>query len=112
MKFESKCGAIILGDLAVTADIPLPADVVAKGGHALESIGVLHTDANVGERAAFRDLIDGRGDEGPVGRPPNFRPNDKETFAKQLSRCVTKVRFFIRRLVALGRLGIFDWRRC
>src|ERR1700678_4079377 len=47
------------GDLVITADIPLAADVVAKGGQALNPRGELYTDANVGERVAVRNLVDG-----------------------------------------------------
>src|SRR5271155_3002113 len=46
-------------DLVITADIPLAADVVAKGGQALNPRGELYTDANVGERVAVRNLVDG-----------------------------------------------------
>src|SRR5712691_5475962 len=40
------------GDLVITADIPLAADVVEKGGQALDPRGELFTDANVGQRLA------------------------------------------------------------
>src|SRR3954454_11709671 len=46
------------GDLVVTTDIPLAADVVAKGAQALDARGELYTLANVGERLAMRNLID------------------------------------------------------
>ena len=46
------------GDLVITADIPLAAEVVAKGGQALDPRGELYTDANVGERLAVRNLFD------------------------------------------------------
>ncbi len=36
------------GDLVVTADIPLAADVVARGGQALNPRGELYTDSNIG----------------------------------------------------------------
>jgi uncharacterized protein YaiI (UPF0178 family) len=42
-------GLVTPGDLVITADIPLAADVVAKGGQALDPRGELYTDANVGE---------------------------------------------------------------
>ena len=38
------------GDLVITADIPLAAEVVANGAQALDPRGELFTDANVGER--------------------------------------------------------------
>ena len=46
------------GDLVVTADIPLAADVVAKGGTALNPRGEWYTDHNVGERRAGRNMLD------------------------------------------------------
>ena len=41
------------GDLVITADIPLAAEVVAAGAEALDPRGELYTDANVGERVAL-----------------------------------------------------------
>ncbi len=46
------------GDLVITADIPLAAEVVAKGGQALDPRGELYTEANIGERLAVRNLFD------------------------------------------------------
>ena len=47
------------GDLVITADIPLAADVVAKGGQALNPRGELYTEENIGERLVARNLLDG-----------------------------------------------------
>ena len=46
------------GDLVITADIPLAADVVAKGAQALDPRGELFTDTNIGERLAMRNMMD------------------------------------------------------
>lgn len=79
------------GDLVVTADIPLAADVVAKGGQALNPRGELYTDTNVGERLAVRNMLDDlRGGGQITGGPPNFGPKDKQAFANQLDRWLTK----------------------
>src|SRR5258707_8560156 len=59
------------GDLVITADIPLAADVVAKGGQALDPRGELYTEANVGQRLAVRNLIDGLRGGGLVTRRPS-----------------------------------------
>ena len=40
------------GDLVITADIPLAAEVVARGGQALNPRGEMYTHENVGERLA------------------------------------------------------------
>ncbi len=79
------------GDLVVTADIPLAADVVAKGGTALNPRGELYTDINVGERLAVRNMLDElRGGGQITGGPPNFSAKDKQAFANQLDRWLTK----------------------
>jgi hypothetical protein len=81
------------GDLVVTADIPLAADVVAKGGQALNPRGELYTDSNVGERLAVRNMLDElRGGGQITGGPPNFNAKDKQAFANQLDRWLTKGR--------------------
>ncbi|MDA1051828.1 MAG: YaiI/YqxD family protein [Planctomycetota bacterium] len=79
------------GDLVVTADIPLAADVVAKGGQALNPRGELYTDNNVGERLVVRNMLDElRGGGQITGGPPNFNAKDKQAFANQLDRWLTK----------------------
>ena len=84
---------VTLGDLVITADIPLAADVVAKGGQALDPRGELYTDNNVGERLAVRNMFDGLRGEGQVmGGPANFSPKDKQAFANQLDRWLAKVK--------------------
>jgi hypothetical protein len=81
------------GDLVITADIPLAADVVAKGGQALDPRGELYTDANVGERLAVRNLFDGlRGGGQITGGPANFSARDRQNFANQLDRWLAKKR--------------------
>jgi uncharacterized protein YaiI (UPF0178 family) len=78
------------GDLVITADIPLAAEVVAKGGHALDPRGELYTDANVGERLAVRNMLDQmRGDGQITGGPANFNAKDRQAFANQLDRWLT-----------------------
>lgn len=79
------------GDLVITADIPLAAAVVAKGGLALDPRGELYTDDNVGARLASRNLIDElRGGGLVTGGPSNFSARDRQAFANQLDRWLTK----------------------
>ncbi len=81
------------GDLVVTADIPLAADVVAKGGQALDPRGELFTEANVGGRLAVRNLMDElRGGGEVTGGPSNFSTRDRQAFANQLDRWLAKAR--------------------
>jgi len=78
------------GDLVITADIPLAAEVVNQGGQALDPRGQLYTDANVGERLAVRDLFDELRGAGQItGGPANFNAKDRQAFANQLDRWLT-----------------------
>ena len=78
------------GDLVITADIPLAAQVVGKGGQALNPRGELYTEANVGERLAVRNLLDElRGGGQITGGPANFSAKDRQAFANQLDRWLT-----------------------
>jgi hypothetical protein len=82
-----------LGDLVITADIPLAAEVVAKGGQALNPRGELYTDANVGKRLADRNLLDElRGGGEITGGPANFSAKDRQAFANQLDRWLTSAK--------------------
>lgn len=75
------------GDLVVTADIPLAADVVEKGGLALNPRGVLYTEENVGECLALRDHADQLRSIGiDTGGPPAFSKSDRQAFANHLDR--------------------------
>jgi len=75
------------GDLVITGDIPLAADVVAKGGEALSPRGDLYTESNIGERVAVRNMLDEmRGGGAVLGGPAGFTPKDRQTFANQFDR--------------------------
>ena len=81
------------GDLVITADIPLAAEVVAQGGEALDPRGQLYTNTNVGERLAMRNLLDELRADGQVtGGPANFNAKDRQEFANQLDRWLTKAK--------------------
>jgi uncharacterized protein len=81
------------GDLVITADIPLAADVVAKGAQALDPRGELYTDANVGERHAVRNMIDEMRGAGRIMRGPSgFTARDRQAFANQLDRWLARAK--------------------
>ena len=81
------------GDLVITADIPLAADVVSKGALALNPRGELYTEDNVGERLAARNLMDElRGSGMTTGGPANYGSSEKQAFANQLDRWLTRAR--------------------
>jgi len=87
------------GDLAITADIPLAASVVEKGGEALDPRGELYAKANVGARLAARNLMDElRGGGEITGGPSNFSAKDKQAFANQLDRWLTAAKRHLQQL--------------
>ena len=84
---------IAADDLVVTTDIPLAAEVVAKGAQALDARGELFTDANVGERLAMRNLIDDMRGAGRTMRgPSSLTARDRQAFANQLDRWLASKR--------------------
>ena len=83
--------AVAAGDLVITADIPLAAAVVAKGALALNPRGTLYTRANIGECLAMRDMQDEMRSSGVVsGGPTAFHQRDRQAFAGQLDRLLTR----------------------
>ena len=79
------------GDLVITADIPLAASVIEKGAEALDPRGELFTEDNIAERLAMRNLFDDlRGSDQITGGPPGFRLKDRQMFANQLDRWVSR----------------------
>lgn len=81
------------GDLVITADVPLAAHVVQKGGIALNPRGEIYTTENIGERITMRNLMDElRGNDLITGGPAPFGTKDKQAFANQLDRLLAKRR--------------------
>lgn len=79
------------GDLVVTADIPLAADVIAKGGLALNPRGELYTEDDIRSRLSMRDFMDSlRGSGVDTGGPAPLRPNDRAAFANNLDKFLAK----------------------
>jgi uncharacterized protein YaiI (UPF0178 family) len=73
------------GDLVITADIPLAAEVVDRGGLALDPRGELYTRENIRQRLNMRDFMDTlRGSGVDTGGPPPFTQADRQSFANQL----------------------------
>ena len=74
-------------DLVITADIPLAAEVIAKGAHALNPRGELYTRENIGGRLNMRDFMDSlRGSGIQSGGPPPLNHGDRQAFANALDR--------------------------
>jgi hypothetical protein len=78
------------GELVVTADIPLAAQVIARGGHALNPRGELYTRENMPEHLTMRNFMDELRKSGvDTGGPSPFSPRDRQAFANQLDRVLT-----------------------
>lgn len=83
--------AVEAGDLVVTADIPLAADVVAKGAVALNPRGDLYSVDNIRERLGMRNLMDElRGMGVATGGPSPLSKSDRQAFANQLDKLLTR----------------------
>jgi len=79
------------GDLVITADIPLAAEVIAKGGHALNPRGEFYTPDTIRERLNMRDFMDTLRSSGvETGGPPSFSQGDRKAFASQLDRFLAR----------------------
>lgn len=89
-RIVEKIGA---GDLVVTADIPLAAAAIAKGGHALNPRGEFYSLENIGERLSMRNFLSELRDNGvETGGPPPLNQRDRQNFANQLDRFLAKIR--------------------
>jgi len=79
------------GDLVITSDIPLAAEVIEKGGHALSPRGELHSTENIGARLNMRDFMDTMRASGiDTGGPPALSQSDRKAFANHLDRLLTR----------------------
>ncbi len=75
------------GDLVVTADIPLAAEVIEKGGHALNPRGEMYSEDNIRARLNMRDFMDTLRASGiNTGGPPAISHSDRQAFANSLDR--------------------------
>jgi uncharacterized protein YaiI (UPF0178 family) len=79
------------GDLVITADIPLAAEVVAKGCLALNPRGELYTEDNIRQRLNMRDFMDTLRSSGvDTGGPASLSQSDRQAFANQLDRLLAR----------------------
>jgi uncharacterized protein len=78
------------GDLVVTADIPLAAQVIAQGGQALNPRGTWYTRENIHEHLTMRHVMDELRQSGVhTGGPAPFSQRDRHAFANHLHRMLT-----------------------
>ncbi|WP_018936675.1 YaiI/YqxD family protein [Thioalkalivibrio sp. ALJ24] len=79
------------GDLVITADIPLAAEVIEKGGEALNPRGELYTRDNIHERLSMRDFMDTLRSSGvETGGPAALGPRDRQAFGNALDRWLAR----------------------
>ena len=78
------------GDLVITSDIPLAAEVIDKGATALSPRGELYTRENIKGRLNMRDFLDTMRSSGmDTGGPPALSQTDRQQFANHLDRILT-----------------------
>ncbi len=78
------------GDLVITSDIPLAAEVIAKGGHALDPRGEMHSADTIQARLTMRDFMDTLRASGvDTGGPSALTQRDRQLFAKHLDHYLT-----------------------
>jgi len=83
--------ALTAGDLVITADIPLAAQVVEKGAYALNPRGELYTEANIKERLSMRNLMEELRSNGvEISGQAAFNQGDRQAFAASLDRLIAK----------------------
>jgi uncharacterized protein YaiI (UPF0178 family) len=79
------------GDLVVTADIPLAAEAIEKGAHALNPRGELYSADTIKARLTMRDFMDTLRASGiDTGGPPALTQRDRKRFADQLDKLLAK----------------------
>jgi uncharacterized protein YaiI (UPF0178 family) len=83
--------AIEQGDLVITADIPLASQVIDKGGHALNPRGELYSRDNIRQRLSLRNFMEELRSSGVnTGGPPSLSQSDRQAFANELDRFLTR----------------------
>ncbi|AEA98877.1 hypothetical protein BM523_10205 [Alteromonas mediterranea] len=83
-----KCEA---GDLVITNDIPLAADVLGKNALALNNRGEEYDKSSIKQILGMRDFMDTMRSSGEhTGGPKAFSQRDKQNFANALDRLLTQ----------------------
>lgn len=89
---DNKIVALVeAGDLVITADIPLAAEVIAKGGLVLDPRGEFYSKDTIQERLTMRNFMETLRSSGvETGGPSGFTQRDSQNFAKQLDKFLAK----------------------
>ena len=79
------------GDVTITADIPLAAELVDKGVHVISPRGEVFDRENIRERLSVRGFMDSLRSTGvETGGPSAFGSREKQNFASALDRTLTR----------------------
>lgn len=79
------------GDIIITSDIPLAAEVLEKKAFVLTPRGERYTENNIKARLNMRDFMETMRSSGvQTGGPPPLNHRDRQTFANALDQLLTK----------------------
>jgi len=82
---------VLPGDLVITADVPLAAEVIAKGGEALNPRGERYSPDTIRGVLTMRDFMDTMRASGNVGGgPPALTQADRNAFASHLDKWLAR----------------------
>lgn len=80
-----------VGDLVITSDIPLAAEVIEKGAMALNPRGELYSSENIRSLLNMRDFMDTLRSSGiNTGGPAALSQSDRQAFANHLDKILTR----------------------
>ena len=81
------------GDLVITGDIPLAAEVIEKGGEAINPRGEVYSKETIRERLNMRDFVDTLRASGVnTGGPSAPGQRERQDFANALDRWLARQR--------------------
>jgi len=79
------------GDLVITADIPLAAQIIEQAGHVINPRGAVYTLENIKQRLTMRNFMEEmRGAGQNTGGPPPLNHSDRQRFANALDSFLAK----------------------
>ncbi|MDY0212766.1 MAG: YaiI/YqxD family protein [Desulfuromonadaceae bacterium] len=82
-----------IGDIVITADIPLACRCLNKGARVIGNTGKLFTESNIGDCVATRDLMAELREAGEItGGPPPLKKSDRSRFLQRLDEVVQAIR--------------------
>ena len=77
------------GDLVITADIPLAAEVIAKGGHALDTRGEMYSADTIQAKLTMRDFMETLRASGvETGGPSALNQRDRQIDIRSVAHCM------------------------